>query len=118
MQSPCQARRLRSQFLDEFVISGIKNGVALFHVVLSCSWHEIFIILSWQSLDEESRDSSRLCSPSAHHPQREDVILRHHLVQKILSEAGNYKSHFYVFHIASSLHATSGNSVVTSNSTH
>jgi hypothetical protein len=58
-----------------------------------------------------------VCAPSAHRPQREDVILRHHLVQKLLSEAGNYNSHVYVFPLTSSLPAMAGTSVVTSKST-
>jgi hypothetical protein len=41
LQSPCQARRLSSQFLDEIVSSGIENWVPLFHVSLSRIWREI-----------------------------------------------------------------------------
>jgi hypothetical protein len=47
--------------------------------------------------------NSVLSSPSVRHPQLEDVILRHSVVQKLLSEAVNCNSHFYVFPLTPSL---------------
>jgi hypothetical protein len=114
LQSPCQARRLSLQFLDNIVSSGIERWVPLFHAFLSMPMaRDLKRFSSWPSLDEEIRHYSRLCAPNVHHPQREDVILRHRLGQKKLSGAGNYDSSLYVFLLMSSLPAVIWTPVLT-----